>query len=337
MSALKKYLPLLLLLIIVYAWFFLEHLPQQPKKLNVLGASTNITLFVQPDTGRQPLLDAIANAQKEIDVEVYLLSDKQIIAALEDAHQRGVLVNVMMEQHPFGGGNLNIKTEKELDSHGVNTQWSSPSFALTHEKTMIIDNAEVFILSQNLTASSFSKNREYDIVDTSPQDVAEIKTIFKDDWEHSPFTPPTSSDIIESPDNSRGALTTLILSAQNSIDAETENIDDDSLINSFCDKAKKITVRILTPTLSQLSANQDELQKLSDCGVRVKNISSPYMHAKMIIEDSTKAYIGSINFSTQSMDRNREVGIILTESNTLQTLEATFEKDWAKAFVFSSN
>jgi len=239
-----------------------------------------------------------------------------------------------MEQHPFGGNNLNTKTKTELDSHGINTQWASPSFTLTHEKTMVIDNAEVFILSQNLTASAFSKNREYDVLDTNPQDVMEIATIFKDDWQRTSFVPPTTSDIIDSPDNSRSTLTTLVITATQSIDAETEDIDDNTVITNFCDKAKTITVRILTPTLSQLSANKDELTQLANCGVQVKTISSPYMHAKMIIEDNAKAYVGSINFSTQSMDKNREVGIILTEPDSLQTLETTFEKDWAKAVAF---
>ena len=334
MPSIKKYLPLILLVLIVYGWFAVSHLPRQPKKLNVLGANTNITLYVQPDTGRQPLLDAITSAQKEIDVEVYLLSDKQIIAALEEAHDRGIMVNVMLEQHPFGSVNLNTKTKKELDNKGIHTKWSSPSFALTHEKTITIDTAEVFILSQNLTTSAFSKNREYDILDTNPQDVSEIAMIFKDDWNQTSFTPSQRTDIIESPDNARAALTTLITSAQKSIDAETEDIADDSIVSAFCNKAKLVVVRILTPTLSQLSANKDELQQLSDCGVQVKTISSPYMHAKMIVQDNRKAYIGSINFSTQSMDRNREVGIIFTEPESIQTLEATFEKDWQKAVVF---
>lgn len=337
MPSLKKYLPLLLLLVIVYAWFFIDHIPTQPKKLTVLGASTNVTLFVEPDSGRQPLIDAITSAQKEIDVEVYLLSDKQIITALEDAHNRGIIVNVMLEQHPFGSANLNIKTKAELDSKGISTKWNNSSFALTHEKTIIIDNAESFILSQNLTTSAFTKNREYDVLDTNPSDVLEIATIFKDDWERTSFTPPTNTDIIESPDNSRSALTTLIMSATQSIDAETEDIDDDSLINTLCEKVKTVTIRLLTPTISQLSANQDELTRLSQCGVQVKTISSPYMHAKMILEDSTKAYIGSINFSTQSMDRNREVGIILTQPDSIATLQTTFEKDWNKANAFSIN
>jgi phosphatidylserine/phosphatidylglycerophosphate/cardiolipin synthase-like enzyme len=55
------------------------------------------------------------------------------------------------------------------------------------------------------------------------------------------------------------------------------------------------------------------------------------MHAKMIISDDKKAYIGSINFSTQSMDKNRELGIILTQQDIIQTISTTFQKDWNTA------
>lgn len=322
-------------LAIVYVWFFIAHIPSHPKTLNVLGADANITLYTQPNSGRQPLLDAIKSAQKEISVEMYLLSDKQIIAALEDARARGLDVKVILEQHPFDSASLNTKSKQELDAKGVETEWSDPAFALTHEKTIIIDASEALILSQNLTASAFTKNREYDVLDTNPLDVAEIQMIFFDDWKRTSFSPPANSNIIESPDNSRSALTTLITSATTTIDAETEDIDDDNFINSLIQKTKTVQVRLLVPTLSQVSSNNEALKRLATGGVDVKTISSPYMHAKMILEDDSKAYVGSINFSTQSMDQNREVGIILTQPDSLQTLESTFETDWGDAQPFS--
>ena len=331
----KKYLPLLILIVLVYTWYYFVYLHTTQKNTNILGASTNLVLYVQPDAGHQPLLDAINGAQKEILVEVYLLSDKQIIQALKDAKARGVDVKVMMEQHPFGGGSLNKKTKQQLDTNGIATEWSSPAFALTHEKSITVDATETFILSQNLTNSAFSKNREYDILDTNPSDVTEVRNIFIDDWERKPFTPPQSTNLIDSPDNSRSGLLTLINSSAKSIDAETEDINDSQLVDALSQKAKSFTVRLLVPTLSQLASNQNALQTLTSAGVQVRTISSPYMHAKMIISDDTKAYIGSINFSTQSMDKNRELGIIFTQQDDIQTLETTFSGDWDRATPFN--
>ena len=331
MLPVKKYLPTLLLMIAVYAWYFFFYQPVHPKKLNVLGAQSNVALYVQPDSGHTPIIDALQSAKKEILVEVYLLSDKQIISALEDAKARGVDVKVMMEEHPFGGGNLNQKTETTLNANNIQTEWSDPAFTLTHEKAIVIDNNEALILSQNLTGSSFTKNREYDVFDTNPSDVQEVRTIFIDDWERKSFSPTPDDNIIESPNDSRAGITTLLTNAQKSIDLETEDINDSAVINLLSEKAKTMPVRLLVPTLKQLSSNQKALQELSTAGVQVKTISSPYMHAKMIVTDDAKAYVGSINFSTQSMDENRELGIILTQQDSIQKLETTFAGDWDKA------
>jgi phosphatidylserine/phosphatidylglycerophosphate/cardiolipin synthase-like enzyme len=327
----KKHLSTLILTLIVYASYLLFSQAFQPTELNVLGAQTNLRLFEQPESGQQQLVDAIESAEREILVEIYLLSDKKIINALVDAREHGVKVMVMMEQHPFGGSALNPKTKKELDSHAVLTQWSNPSFALTHEKAIIIDANKAFILTQNLTTSSFSKNREYDILDTNPIDVTEIRNIFIADWERKSFSPPANTNIIESPDNSRPALTSLLNNATQTIDAETEDIVDTKLVQLLSNKAKTTKIRLLVPTLSQLEANEPALSKLQKSGVQVKTIFSPYMHAKMIIADDKKAYVGSINFSTQSMDKNRELGIILTQEDIIQTLSTTFQTDWNKA------
>jgi cardiolipin synthase A/B len=59
--------------------------------------------------------------------------------------------------------------------------------------------------------------------------------------------------------------------------------------------------------------------------------SVPYMHAKMMIADGTSAYIGSVNFSTSSTTKSRELGIFFTDAPTIETLSETFEGDWSKA------
>lgn len=337
MPSLKNKTITLFLLALVYLWFFVGHLPNlNQAKDNLLTATTNVSIFVQPDTGKSIILDAINNAKHEILVEVYLLSDKDVIQALEAARTRGLAVNVMLEQHPFGGGNLNNKTKIELSSKGISVEWTNPSFSLTHEKTITIDGREVFILNQNLTASSFFKNREYDVLDKNQNDVNQIRSIFVSDWERKTFTP-VNSDLVISPDNSRAKVIGLINSSLKSIDIEAENIDDNQVISSLSNLAKKEKIRLIVPSLKQLSSNRAALNELLSKGVEVKALSSPYMHAKLILVDDKNAYIGSINLSSQSIDKNREVGIILSEPFSLQTLQYVFEKDWSKASDISKN
>lgn len=336
MSSLKQKGTTLFLLILVYVWFSFSHLPNsvQPKP-NVLGAENNVSLFIQPDAGRTPILDAINNARHEILTEVYLLSDKDIISSLCRARGRGLAVNVILEQHPFGGGNLNTKTKENLTNCDIAVNWASPAFALTHEKVIVIDNEMAFVLNQNLTASAFSKNREYNILDTNPKDISELRLLFVDDWQRKTFSPATSHLII-SPTNSRAAITELINNSTKGLDLEIEDIDDNQITSLLIEKSKSERIRVIVPTVKQISSNASAIKKLAEAGISIKTLSSPYVHAKLIIADS-KAYIGSVNLSSQSMDRNREVGIIISENSILYSLFATFESDWKKASDFNRN
>jgi phosphatidylserine/phosphatidylglycerophosphate/cardiolipin synthase-like enzyme len=322
-----------LLLAIFYTASLLFHAttpqPSAPSA-QVLSAATNVALFTEPKNGRQPILDALTSAAQTIDVEVYLLSDQQIITALQQAQARGVTVRVMMEQHPFGGGSTNPKTMQTLQQANIAVKWTSSAFLLTHEKSIIVDNKTLFVLNQNLTASSFSKNREYDIIDTNPQDVAEAEQLFNADWNREGFTP-TDSHLLVSPVNSRAGLTALVQKATKTIDIEIEDINDPAIVDLLSQKAKTMQVRLITPTIKQVSSNRDAIVQLFNSGVKVRTLSSPYIHAKLINVDGSHAYAGSINLSTQSMDKNRELGIILSQSELVQSLSTSFEADWQQA------
>lgn len=324
MQFIRKRFILILCLLCVYSAYIFVHFPSRTSP-NVLGASSNLSLFIQPDAGKSPLLDAIYASKKEIDIEVYLLSDNDIISSLITACQRGVVARLMLEEHPFGGGDINNKTYQDLSSTCVKVKWTNSAFSLTHEKTMIIDNEEVFILNQNLTKSSFIKNREYDIIDVNPQDVLEVKQIFDADWTRV-STNIALSNLVVSPVNARTILVSLMQSATKELFIETEVIDDPSIVQLLIEKAKTIPITIILPTFSQVSANKLVAKKLQQAGIIVKTLGSPYVHAKLIIADK-KAYIGSINLTTQSMDNNREVGIIISQADIVGELQQVFISD----------
>lgn len=326
----QRYLLFILILLgiyLIYTYFpvFFHHLPP------ISPSNTNLILYEEPTDGRDPILQSINNAQKQILLEVYLLSDKQIISALLNAKQRGVDVRVMLEEHPFGSGNLNQQTAQTLEKNNISFEWTSSAFSLTHEKGMVIDGQKAFILTQNLTASAFDNNREYDIVDTNPDDITEEQQIFVSDWERKWYTPDRSTHLIVSPLNSRAVLTALINSAQTTLDIETEEIEDPQIIHLLITKAHTVKESIIIPTFSQLSANKQTADELTRAGATVKTISSPYIHAKLIIVDNKESYIGSINLSTQSMDNNRELGILITQSDVLTRLSDSFQNDFTRA------
>src|SRR5229473_2784873 len=54
-------------------------------------------LALMPDSHAGPIVALIAGANSSIDLEIYQLQSLAVLAALEDAHHRGVAVRVMLE------------------------------------------------------------------------------------------------------------------------------------------------------------------------------------------------------------------------------------------------
>ena len=71
--------------------------------------------------------------------------------------------------------------------------------------------------------------------------------------------------------------------------------------------------------------------QLESAGVHVvlypDTSSALYIHAKVIDVDSAKAFIGSENFSTASLDYNRELGLITSSADVIGPLSDTLLSD----------
>ena len=118
--------------------------PQCQSNCGVGSGVQGVQVFVEPDDGEQVITNAIGSAQKSIWLEIYILSDRNVIRALEEAANRGLDVRVMLEPHPFGGGTSPSKTLDTLAASGIKTQFTNPSFSLTHEKGIpILRNVSV--------------------------------------------------------------------------------------------------------------------------------------------------------------------------------------------------
>ena len=137
--------------------------------------------------------------------------------------------------------------------------------------------------------------------------------------------------MLVSPITSRLALSTLLASAKQTLFIETEVIDDPAMVRLLEEKSAAVAIHIILPSFTQISANKHVAQKLIQHGIFVKTLSSPYIHAKLIVKDGQQAYVGSLNLTTQSMDANREVGILISQQDIISRLQERFLSDWDSA------
>ncbi|HEV2653369.1 MAG TPA: phospholipase D-like domain-containing protein [Ktedonobacteraceae bacterium] len=301
--------------------------PTQPAKTPV--AQSGLQLFVEPAAGEQVILNAINNAQQSVWLETYLLTDTNIINALEKAAGR-IQVRVMLEPHPYGGGSPQA-TLDALKAAGASTEDSSPSFTLTHEKGMIVDGNTAFIMTCNFTYSALNgKNREYGIIDTNTPDVQNVIDIFNADWNRTAIQP-SDPGLVVSPTNSRTALTTFINDAKSSLIVEAEEMQDTSIEQAIVSAAQRgVKVQVILPTPSSSpDANAAGIATIKAGGAQVEEDAQLYMHAKMMVADGSSAFVGSENISSNSLDNNRELGLIFSDTSIIGTLQTTFQQDWS--------
>jgi phosphatidylserine/phosphatidylglycerophosphate/cardiolipin synthase-like enzyme len=293
-------------------------------------------LIVEPDDGETPFRQAIASATSSVWVEMYLLTDTNIINALEEAANRGVDVRVLLEMHPLGGDPTGPqRTFDTLAAAGVHMKASNTLYRFTHEKAIIVDGATVYVMTCNLTKSalggtSSATNREYAIVDTNADEVREAQTIFQADWDR---TQPrlTDPNLLVSPMNSRPKLEQLLQSAKSSLIVEEEEMYDADMEDQLIAAAKRgVAVQVVLPAPTDPSAASD-VPRLTQAGIHVRYSQTLYMHAKMIVADGARAFVGSENFSGTSLDGNRELGIIVADPVALAQLKGTFASDWGNA------
>ena len=292
-------------------------------RVQTVEAASPVTIFVEPQAGDSPVISLLNSAKKSIKLEVYELTDQDVFAALEAAKSRGVLVKVLLEEYPLDGETYARKAYLELNEDQIAVRWANEKvFRYTHEKSVDIDNKIAGIFTFNLSYSAFTENREFGVIDRNQADAKEIGAIFDADWSRSTPSIPRS-DLVVSPVNARPKITALIDGAHHTLDLYEEEMDDQSIESHLESAAHRgVKVRLIT------SDSSDGVSAIRSHGVKVEFMSSPYVHAKAIVADGKRLFVGSENISSESLDENREMGILLSSSSLSKLVETTFQTDW---------
>lgn len=292
------------------------------------------SLIIEPDDGIAPMRTMVRGALNSIDLVMYELEDKAIDADLITAAKRGVAVRVLLSPGYEGEPSaINEGAFETLSANGVLVRWSPGYFALTHEKSLVVDDATALVMSFNLVPKYYPTGRDFGVVDRDARDVAAMEDAFNTDWQGNDAPAPAGDNLVWSP-GSRTAIIAMINDASASLDIYNEEMADDGVVSALVSAARRgVAVRIdMTYSRNWKSA----FTVLADANVDIRTYgaSAPfYIHAKMIITDGVRAFVGSENFSETSLDKNRELGVMVSNQDIIQSLEAVFETDWEGAKV----
>jgi cardiolipin synthase len=323
-----------------------KHKPRPPIKEPVSGTTEfgeiEVTkLIVMPETaGHTDFIDAIASAKSSVHMTMYHITDNAVVNALiAKAKDKKIDLRVIVDGNLSGGYRTVFNN---LTAAGVKIRAGSTAFSLTHSKDVVIDGKTAIISAINMT-NTFSNSRDFGIVTTDASIISEVESVFATDWQnaqdHGNATPPLSNpNLIWSPTTSTNLLVKLIDSSKSTLVAETESFDDSDVINALNRAAARgVVVRLIVPecNLGNALMNYPHLAQLQDVKVHVEHDGNtdqqPYMHSKMMMVDGKTMYIGSINYSFNSTQKDRELGVIFANANTASDLSREFETDWNRS------
>lgn len=231
-----------------------------------------------------------------------------------------------------------------------------------HGKLILADKRVAMVSTGNFNPSSFCNvsngaetcNRDFSVVTRDATVIKGFQDIFDKDFAGQPYdlnavlTPPVRQKVTVSP-VSLPAILQLLKDAKSSISIEAQYLKDPAFNQEVVAAAKRgVRVDALIASGCSFSTYKKEgaaeqfiadYQPLVDAGVQLKFFTKAnkiggkpaYMHAKVIMVDNKRAWIGSMNGSEKSSTANREFGLILDRADFIGKVQDILQKDFASA------
>jgi cardiolipin synthase A/B len=300
------------------------------KKENVVSHR----LIILPDDTADAIIDPINAACHSLNIRMFLFTDPTLLNAVIAAKRRGVHVRVMLNPARRDGTSDNDVTRKALQAAGVAVKDSSTEFAVTHQKSMVIDNRVGFIESLNWETRDLTETRDYAVETTRKSEVAEMVRCFDADWAERPFTPETGSQLIWCPNNGRQRIADFIDGAKHTLWLQNERYQDMVIIERLVRAVNRgVRVHIMARELHKLKRKKlfegvSGLRIVHDVGAKVRTLKHLKLHGKIMVADDSRAIVGSINLSPGSFDDRRELAIETSSDHVVRRLVETARHDW---------
>jgi cardiolipin synthase len=273
-------------------------------------------LIIEPTDGVAPIISAIKNAKKSVEIVIFRFDYGGIESALKAAVVKGVKVTALIADTNRGG----VKSLRELEMRflaaGIIVARTADDLIRYHDKLIIIDRRTLYMLSFNFTRLDIGRSRGFGIVTKNTKLVQEAVKLFEADCTRCTYTPKLDVFVV-SPENSRKVLGRFLKRAKKQLLIYDPKISDKEMIAILRDRAKAgVEIRII----GRITARLD---------LAVKESTSIRLHTRSIIRDQHQAFVGSQSLRSAELDSRRELGFIVRDSKIIKKLTDTFESDWA--------
>jgi phosphatidylserine/phosphatidylglycerophosphate/cardiolipin synthase-like enzyme len=273
-------------------------------------------LIVEPDDGIAPVLAAIKQARKTIDILIFRLDRTDLATALEAAVARGVVVRALTAHTNRGGEKHLRKLEMHLLQQGVTVSRTADDLVRYHGKMMVVDGRSLHLYGFNFTTLDIEKSRSFGIITKNPRLVHEAMKLFAADFDRRPYASGFPR-LIVSPENSRERLRDFLAGARRQLLIYDPGLTDDAMLRIIEGKIRDgVDVKIMGKVEAKWRIPWEKYP-----GRR--------LHVRAIVRDGQRAFIGSQSLRKLELEKRREVGVVITDRKVVAELMAIFARDWA--------
>ncbi|MGA2879794.1 MAG: phospholipase D-like domain-containing protein [Bryobacteraceae bacterium] len=273
-------------------------------------------LLVQPGDGVAPLVEAINGAKVRVEIAIFRFDRGEIEKALANAAARGVFVHALIAYTNRGGERNLRKLEMRLLEAGITVARTADDLVRYHDKYLIIDRRELFMLSFNFTHLDIDHSRCFGLITTDTKLVSEAVRLFEADTKRQPYVPGHPAFVV-SPVNARKELTAFLKGAKKELLIYDPEISDPVMLRLLDARTQAgVDVKII----GRVSRSNSKLA--------ARKLSIMRLHTRTIIRDGRQAFVGSQSLREMELGSRREVGIIFRDKKIVSTLAKTFREDW---------
>jgi phosphatidylserine/phosphatidylglycerophosphate/cardiolipin synthase-like enzyme len=277
-----------------------------------------LNLIIQPEAGLAPVVKAIKRARATVDLAIFRIDREEVEKALGAAVQRGVRVRVLVAHTNRGGEGRLRKFEQRMLEAGVTVTRSGDEFVRYHGKYMIVDDT-LHLFAFNLTTADTTKSRSFGVSTRDKRAVREALMLFEADSTRQPFVP-KRSPLVVSPETAREMLTNFVKGARRQLLIYDVNIQDPTFVKLLKARAAAgVDVRVIGKFKGAGDATS------------VRPLKSLRLHARAIIRDGSRAFVGSQSLRRPELNQRREVGVVITNVAVARKLRDIFEADWLES------
>jgi phosphatidylserine/phosphatidylglycerophosphate/cardiolipin synthase-like enzyme len=219
-----------------------------------------------------------------------------------------------------GGEKRLRKLEQRLLEAGVTVARTGDDLIRYHGKLLMADD-ELFVLGFNYTRLDIERSRSFGIRTKDSRLLKAACELFDSDALRQPYSA-ADHRLVVSPENAREVLGDFISGAKSGLSIYDMNLSDPRMMKLLEQRIKAgVEVRVI--------GGKIKVKKAPD-GMGIRSFKGR-LHARAIVRDGSRAFIGSQSLRKSELDQRREVGVLITESRVAAQLQKQFELDWDAA------